>query len=172
MNINELTPSTYIQVIEIFDWGYIPEIKRYGPCKKTMCTLGEVVNMLNRGVTLKLAEHWIEPVYLFIKQYNLLIEKTGLKRTKALNAESLLYKELYHEAKVLEDEEDIKNPLVDINETKDIDKIQKTIIDNIPIKIHRTHKIIKKPRLYETFENTKVEKNDENLKFYDLDIKN
>ncbi len=168
-----LSTNTFISVEKVLDWGFIPELKIYGPCGRRMIRLDQIINMLNRNVRLRISHDWTEKIYLFVKEYNILCasDKRFAHLTKATTAEQLLESQLFKTSTAYELEDKKNNPLDDNLTQQEAIEIEKIHSGSImrPKKII-TRKTIKKPKMFEIFKDNTIDSDGENNKFENIEL--
>jgi hypothetical protein len=143
--LKKLSFDDYLPLEELYEWGYIPEFKIYGPCKKFMVKIGDLINALNRRVQLKIPDEYIEPLYILIKEYNTIASnKEGA--SLATVAEHELELILFKKEKEFEEKAQIENPLADNTTETEMNNIERVIVSQ-PFVIRKKKRV--KPKLYE-----------------------
>jgi hypothetical protein len=163
--MRKLSTSDYIQVLAVRDWGYIPEIKAYGPFSKRMIRIDQLVNMLNRRCLVELKEEDLNDLLLFITEYNYMVK---ISKNKDLKEAIIAKEEVEKQLKKLIVKETLLekklNPLEDDTSDRELENINYKLLtrdklsiykNNITKNNHRHQKqTVKKPRMYEMFSKT------------------
>ena len=172
---NEINEKSYISIIKIAGYDFIPELKVYGPVGKRMARVDQIINMLNRGVDVIISKENNEKLYLFIKQYNLYVDtiKGFKKLEKATLAEEILYKRLFKTAMEEEEKEKEENPLIDSITKDDVKKIENIFTESDIEQLVNTKKIKRKRiKVHEIFSDAEISENISDNKFNNIELKN
>jgi len=159
--MTQLSSKDYLQIVKIKDWDWIPELKIYGPVGKRMVRVDDIINMLNRGLFVQMSKENMQKLYLFIKEYNLVLKNTKefSHLTQATTAEASLEELLYKDVYTQELQERQNNPLDDAisdAEALEIAQIDSDAEQRVLLPKRISTKKIKKVKHYELFKDTKV----------------
>jgi hypothetical protein len=155
----------HIQILGIRTWGYIQEIKKYGPCGKIVIKVEQLINMLNRGIDVVIKETSIKPLYMLIKEYNLLNENND-DINKATKAEEFLGSKLIKDYKKIDDLFIKNNPLED-DTTEEEKRNIEISADTVNMK---AKKKLKRHLLFKETKITTSNNNDHEYNDIDFDI--
>jgi hypothetical protein len=145
--------------VEILDWVWIEEFHGYGPFKKCLLKVSDIINMLNRNISIKIPDKYLKDIYMIVKQHNLIAEEMIKLKEDAKIADNAEYKlEKWLKLNITRDSrlQAEYNPLED-NDTVAEEKIFNMIQDSNEIdpiikrQMMKNKNKISLPKLYDMF---------------------
>ena len=104
----KINADQFITVQGIRYYGRIPIINTIGPIFESLVQVKDIINLLNNGIDVDLAEENERLLYTFVSEYNMYAEKKKLPKVE--RAEEILYERIYKEAIRIREEDSNTNP--------------------------------------------------------------
>jgi len=163
-----LALSDKIQV-NIRDYTYITELKKYGPLNNQLVQISTLINLLNKGIFIEIPEQFINDIYALVKQYNTVAEQSKGQYKVATTAEVELATIITGKIASHEKEEINKpNPFITPELAANIGKPQDTTFTP---PVRKTKKDpLKRKRLFEVIPTEQEFANTDTAKYDDIDF--
>lgn len=157
-------------IVDIPDYEYIHDLKKWGPLTGQLVKVSILINILNKGIDVRIPDQYINEVYALVVQYNELAKESRGEYPTADNAqaelESILNMKVWKE-----DVENLRksNPFI----TPDVAVAVTDTVPFIPPTSRSKHDGMKRKRLYEVIgakEPESISGAGESTKFDEIDF--